>query len=227
MIVIASHDNVDCLSNILQDMDNCDLASNDVLIIDTNSKDKNFKDRFLEFKNIYPRYIFERLDYDCWDSGAYIHAYKKYSSDKYVFLQDSLRVTNPNIFKIISERLNNTDILGLFNFFYSYDSTEQKNWAEDGIPFNSLPDCGIFGPIFSINKNSMDKIPNDWLKYPTNKMQACGMERRWALMFHTLGLKKEYLVEFKNNIDWMYHESNRYQTDYCLQYLSKEFKHRI
>ena len=47
MIVIASHDNVDCLSNILQDMDNCDLASNDVLIIDTNSKDKIFfKDGF-------------------------------------------------------------------------------------------------------------------------------------------------------------------------------------
>jgi len=227
MIVVATHDDIDCLAKMIEDISKTELYNNEVLIIDTNSKDINFIKYFSELKKLYPGYIFDRLEYDCWDSGAYIHAYKNYSAENFIFLQDSLRITNPNVFKIISERLQNTDILGLFNFFYSYDSTEQQNWVEDGIPFNSLPDCGIFGPIFSINKNSMDKIPNDWLKYPTNKMQACGMERRWALMFHTLDLKKEYLVEFKNNIDWMYHESNRYQTDYCLQYLNKEFKNRL
>lgn len=227
MIVIAAHNDKTSLDNILSDLTECDLCGHAVLVVDTNSDDSSFKEHFSSLRETYPHFKFDRKDYSCWDSGAYIHAYNNYEDDKYIFLQDSLRIKNPNAFREITTRLDYTDVLGLFNFFYCYDSIEQQEWVEESISFTDLPKFGIFGPIFSARKDALDKIPKDWLKSPSNKMQGCGMERRWALMFQSLNLRVNYLSLFGSNEEWRYHESLEYQTDYCLHYFSKQFKHRL
>jgi glycosyltransferase involved in cell wall biosynthesis len=227
MIVVASHNDVNLLSDILADLSNCDLNGHEVLIVDTNSADPAYLKEFQKNKIKYPQFNFIRKDYTCWDSGAYIHAYNNYDADKYIFLQDSLRITNPNVFKEITVRLDSIDVLALFNFFYFYDNEEQQQWVEEHIPMCYLPMCGIFGPVFSARKDALDRIPKHWLKEPTNKLQGCGMERRWALMFHALSLRVDYLTHFYSPDHWRQHESVGYQTIYGLRYFSKIFKHRL
>lgn len=226
MIVIATHDDIDSLTNILNDLLTCDLYGHQVLFVDTNSSNSEFINKFNYYKKEYPQFIFDRKEYTCWDSGAYLHAYLNYPSEKYIFLQDSLRINNKHIFKEITIQLDTIDVLGLFNFFLCFDSEEQKLWAENGITINNYPKYGIIGPIFSINKNILDRIPKDWFREPNVKWQACGMERRWALMLNTIGAKIDFLHFFKTYEEWRYHESTLYSTELCTKNFTKYVMNR-
>lgn len=226
MIVIASHDNIDLLSNILQDLTKCNLYGHEVLIVDTNSSNKDYLKGFAELIITYPNFKFERKAYTCWDSGAYLHAFKNYYSDKYIFLQDSLNIINSNIFEEITNKLDNTDVLGLFNFYYVYDSKEQQDWVEEGINFKETPIHGIFGPIFSTTRLALEKIPSEWFREPKTKWQGNGMERRWALMFNEVGCKVDFLHFFQNESEWRSHESTNYQTEFCTSNFKKYFRYR-
>jgi hypothetical protein len=194
MIVIASHDNQQVLRNLLQQISDVDLNGHRVLIIDTNSKKEDYLEEFKKLKKEFKDFIFERKDYDCYDSGAYIHAYKNYNEKSYIFLQDSIEITSPDVFKEWDRLLELYDVVPMYNIWFLYDNAEQASWAEDMIEVSSLPTDGIFGPIFGVTKKAMDSIPNEWLKEPTTKNLACGMERRWSLMFHAVAATKEYMV---------------------------------
>jgi hypothetical protein len=202
MIVVASHDKVDLLDNFLKNLSNIDINGHEVLIINTNSTNEEYIKFFQKSKNQYPQYIFETLDYTCWDSGAYIHAYKNHSSNKYIFLQDSLTITNPKLIPMWDNFLDVYEIVPWINFGYGYDNDGSREWSEDDLPhFNNKPSDSIFGPIFGVTKKTMDKLPKEWLKFPTNKIQGCGMERRWSLMFHLINVSKHYLeyTNFQND----------------------------
>lgn len=218
MIVIASHDSIDFLSNLLQDLAKCDLDGHEVLIVDTNSSDKGYLKSFSNLISIYPEFKFERKAYTCWDSGAYLHAFRQYYSDKYIFLQDSLRINNPNVFKEISEKLNFADVLGLYNFYYFYDTKEQQDWVEEGIEFQKTPVYGIFGPIFFAKRSSLEKIPNKWFREPNKKWQGNGMERRWALMFDAVGCKVDFLHFLQNENEVFHALSNQQNFSKLMKY---------
>jgi hypothetical protein len=193
MIVIATHDNIEFLHMSVDNMSRIVNNKHDVIFIDTNSSSSEFIKEFNSLSREYPKFFFERLNYTCWDTGAYIHSYKKYHSDSYIFLQDSIEIINENYISAYDDLLIENDVVAHTNFGYSYDNEDQKMWAEDGISFENLPEFGIFGPIFGIKRDKMDIIPIEWLKYPTNKNHGCGMERRWSLIFHSKNLRKEYI----------------------------------
>lgn len=193
MIVVASHDRLDLLKNMLLRLSLIDLADHQVLVVDTNSQDEEYLSGIQAVKDEYPWVKFDRKTYTCWDSGAYLHAYRNYPSDKYIFLQDSLMIENENLIQQIDSLLNNVDVVPIFNFKYFYDNEEERRWVEEGIEVTSLPDEGIFGPIFAVTKVALDRIPNSWIKEPTSKLEACGMERFWSLVFHLTGATKRYL----------------------------------
>lgn len=197
MIVIASHNRTDLLDNMLETLSSINLNNNKVLIINTNSDNEEYKTFFEECKLNYPQYIFETLNYTCWDSGAYIYAYKNYHSDKYIFLQDSITITNPKLILMWENFLNIYEVIPFINFRYFYENEDQRLWSEEGLTINSVPQDSIFGPIFGVRKETLDKLPKEWLKYPTNKNEGCGMERRWSLMFHLIDASKHYL-EYTN-----------------------------
>jgi hypothetical protein len=219
MIVVASHNNLDTLGWIVEDLYRIDLNNHEVCIIDTNSNNLEFKEKFHILRNKYPYFKFINLNYTCWDSGAYIWAYNNLKSERYIFLQDSLRILDKNYIKLIDQNLDLYDVVAHINFKYHYENEEQKNWVEDGILFNELPEDAIFGPIFGVKKTTLDKIPSYWLKHPTNKNEGCGMERRWSLMFNQIGASKKYL-----EIEDIPNEVTIYNTR---KYIHKLFYHRL
>jgi hypothetical protein len=197
MIVIASHDRVDLLKNLLNQLSVLDLNGHDVLIVDTNSTNEEYRIFFDESKIKYSHFKFDRKDYPCWDTGAYIHAYKNYPAERYIFLQDSIEITNPKLFLMWDAFLNVYDVVPFINFKYWYENNEQRIFVEKDLPVNEKPNDAIFGPIFGVNKSILDKIPNEWFIEPKNKMEGCGMERRWSYMFHLINASKHY-IEYEN-----------------------------
>ena len=201
MIVVASHNRVDLLDSIIKNLLSINLNNHKVLIVNTNSNNEEYKEFFKECETKYPEFLFHTLDYTCWDSGAYIYAYTTFNSDRYIFLQDSLKITNSNLIPLWDNFLNLYEVVPFINFGYFYDSDEQKIWSEEGLDISSTPKDSIFGPIFGVRKETLDKVPKEWLKIPTNKLQGCGMERRWSLMLHLLHCSKHYIeyTNFKKN----------------------------
>jgi hypothetical protein len=198
MIVIVTHDNIDILNTFLNSLKNVDLNNHEVSIIDTNSQSQNFIDYFFNLKNTLP-YNFYKLDYKCYDSGGYIWAYQNLKSDNWIFLQDSIEIIRPDFIKKIDNKLEQYEVVGGFDFPYSYDPNElQKPWVETDIEFEDYPELGIFGPMFSVRNTTMDRIPKHWLKYPPNKLMQQGMERRWSLIFHSINATKTYLEGYGN-----------------------------
>lgn len=116
MIVIASHDRIDFLKNLLTQLHSIDLNGHTILVVDTNSTDKYFLENIDGLTKSFPNVLFDRKDYDCWDSGAYIHAYNNYISDRYIFLQDSIEITNPNVIIEWDNMLNLNDVVPMYNF---------------------------------------------------------------------------------------------------------------
>ena len=197
MIVVASHNRIDLLDNMLKTLSSINLNNNQVLIINTNSDNEEYKTFFEECKLNYSQYIFETLNYTCWDSGAYIYAYNNYSSNKYIFLQDSLDIKNSKLIPMWENFLDVYEVVPWINFGYFYENEDQRLWGEEGLTIGNNPHDSIFGPIFGVRKETLDKLPKEWLKYPTNKNEGCGMERRWSLMFHLINASKHY-IEYTN-----------------------------
>lgn len=194
MIVIASHNNKNLLKNILENLTNIDLNNHKVLIVDTNSSDPEYLQYFQEAKIQYTNFIFDRKEYTCWDTGAYIHAYKEYKDEKYIFLQDSLKITNKKLIPFWDAFLDVYDVVPLINFGYWYENEEQKKYGEEDLPNHvDRPKDSIFGPIFGVNCSVLDRIPLEWFKEPKNKMEGCGYERRWSYMFHLVNASKHYI----------------------------------
>jgi glycosyltransferase involved in cell wall biosynthesis len=218
MIVIASHNRIDLLDEILKSLTQIDLCGFEILVVDTGSTDPNY----IHFKETivgkYPQVIFDRREEKCYESGAFIHAIKNYRRDRYIFLQDSLVVTNKNFVKNINEKLENCDVLPFFNFrlflhknvapyltacwvpstdenyYLHYDNMYEANWAEHGLQPLTYPQNAFWGNMFAVNRETLDKLPPEWLDHePRNKTESCAMERRWALMFHKIGAKVEFL----------------------------------
>jgi hypothetical protein len=218
MIVVASHDRVDLLELMLKRLNEINLNGHNVLIVDTNSSNTEYQNRFNELQIQYSNFTFDKLNYTCWDSGAYIHAYKNYPSENYIFLQDSLDITERNIIPIFDNFLKVYDVVPVFNFGYGYESEEQKIFTEQNLPITSLPTWAIFGPIFAVRRETLDKLPKEWIIHPTNKVQGCGMERRWSLMFHLINASKHYL------------ELENFKKDHTIftskRYINKQFFYR-
>jgi len=197
MIVVATHDNINFLQTMLNRLSKIDLNGHKVLIVNTNSTNLEYINYFTTLPSKYSQFKFDTINYDCWDSGAYIHAYRNYKADKYIFLQDSISIMNQKLIPMWDALLDVYDVVPFINFGYGYENNEQKLFAERGLPVSILPLYAIFGPIFGINRRTMDKIPEEWLIAPSNKNEGCGMERRWSLMFHIIGASTHYM-EFEN-----------------------------
>lgn len=203
MIVIAAHDRIDLLINLLNDLTNIDLNDHKISVIDTNSKMEEFKNEFKSLHIRYPNINFISLDYDCYDSGAYIYSFLKYNEEKsFIFLQDSIRIVNCNFVKEIDKKLESVDVLPFFNFIFSYWNEEEKVWSEQDINVPIIyPKYGFFGPMFAVNSEVMRKFDPVWFdKIPKIKRQQTAMERRWAVLFNIIGAKIEFLNYLEPNI---------------------------
>ena len=101
--------------------------------------------------------------------------------------------------------MDSNDVAPVFNFGFGYDTYGQQVWAEQHLPpIDIYPEWGIFGPMFGVNKHTLDKLPSEWLIEPSNKIEGCGMERRWAVMFHLINASVKFLDFIPLEDFWLY-----------------------
>ena len=199
MIDFAVNDRTDYIERILNKLN--EFNKIDVLIVDTNSNNNNVIDFYnmLDKNKFNYKIYFDRVETDCYDSGAYIHSFKKYKSDFFYFFQDSIEFINEDIFNDINKLLNIYDVVALSPFPLLFDNKEQVDWITSNLPISEIMKVsnrrmyGIFGPMFFIKRKTLEKIPDNWLVYPTIKNQAMAMERKWSIMFNILDFKTVYL----------------------------------
>ena len=170
----------------------------DILVIDSCSNDTSYLDR------LYNEFGVIRDDYrnPNYIDGVIWHTYKNYNRKKYCFIHDNL-IINRNIMVDIEPDLT------VYSYFRSCfkpnanvsapiigleDSIESLEWLYDNlqkIHLNSVEIFdGIFGPMFNVDKNILDKIyAMGWsdVFLPKNKPQAGQMERIWGMVMTYLG----------------------------------------
>jgi hypothetical protein len=185
MIIIATNNGKRNLIELLENLNELDLSCK-VCIIDTGSTDQESLDFLNELDDV-NNYNFEieiyQTPYKGYDTGAYIYAINNIESDRYYFIQDSLRIKSKDFFNLIDDKLKPGVVVPLITFSSNlYDYQEQIEFCIKN--FGSFEfEKGIFGPIFSILSEDVQKIDKKYLVYPTNKSLQMGMERGWAVIF--------------------------------------------
>jgi hypothetical protein len=185
MIIIATNNGKQNLIELLGNLKEFSF-SRKVCIIDTGSTDQESIDFLNELSDV-NNYNFEiqihQTPYKGYDTGAYIYAINNIESDRYYFIQDSLRIKSKDFFNLIDNKLKPGVVVPLITFGKDqYDSLEQLEFCikNFGSPYYKK---GIFGPMFSILSEDVQKIDKKYLVYPTNKTLQMGMERGWSLIF--------------------------------------------
>lgn len=195
MIVIATNNGKQYLQELLSDFENIKIED-EISIIDTQSTDKDSLNFLEELKtnSIYNLKInVHQTQYRGFDSGAYIYAINNIESDVFYFMQDSIRIKSIEYFNEIKRKLKVGTVVCLISFPSNFfDSHEQRDFCNTN--FDSIDyDTGIFGPIFSITKDDIEKIDKKYLIYPKNKIQQMAMERGWSIIFKKYGITIESL----------------------------------
>ena len=197
MIVIATNNGKSLLTDLLFDLDNINPKCG-VSIIDTQSTDLESQ-LFLNYLELENPYKFDikvyRTPYKGYDSGAYMYAMNNIKADRFYFLQDSIRIKDPNIFENFDNKLKVGTVVPFIAFPGNlYDNQEQIDFCLKTYGRSEFTK-GIFGPMFSILNEDVQKINKELLVYPTNKVLQMGLERGWAIIFDICGFNIEPLEE--------------------------------
>ena len=184
MIIIATNNGKNYIENLLSDLENLKTKEK-ISIIDTQSSDDsyNFLNNIIEKRKFDLSIKLLQTPYRGFDSGAYIYAINNLISDKFYFLQDSIRIKNKNFFKEIDKKLSLNNIVCLITFQSNfYANYEQMKFCTDN--FESIDyNKGIFGPMFAISYDDIKKIDKKFLIYPHDKNTQMAMERGWSIIF--------------------------------------------
>lgn len=185
MIVIATNNGHICLSELLNSMTNIDICNEKILIIDTISDDVSSIDYLKQVNSLYPKLdiTIETTPYRGFDTGAYIYAYNEYNVDTYIFLHDSVTISNKNFIKDIHSYLRTHDVVAYncFDFMGNGDG-EWQTFFEQNTGRETYK-MGIFGPMFACNRVALDGIKVHDIIIPTNKNQQTCFEGIWYTLF--------------------------------------------
>lgn len=197
MIVIATNNGKKLLIDLLSDLEKINPKCG-VSIIDTQSSDLDSQ-LFLNNIELENPYKFDikvyRTPYRGYDSGAYMYAMNNIKADRFYFIQDSMRIKDFNIFENVDKKLKIGTIVPLITFPSNlYDSQEQIEFCLKTYGRSEFTK-GIFGPMFSILNEDVQKINKKFLVYPTNKILQMGLERGWGIIFDICGFNIEPLEE--------------------------------
>lgn len=188
MIVIATHNGKNHIAELLTNLKEVDLTTS-VAIIDTGSEDESFE--YIKTLNNSSEYPFKvevhQTPYRGFDTGAYIYALNNIKAERFYFMQDSIRIKDSRFFKNIDSKLLPGTVVPLVTFGANvYDDQEQVDFCVKHFESSNF-ERGIFGPIFSILNDDIQKIDKRFLVWPTSKVLQMGMERGWSVLFKKYG----------------------------------------
>ena len=93
-----------------------------------------------------------------------------------------------------------TPVCGWASFPLFFDNAEQESKVVYQYPSVKRPEHGIFGPIFWVERKTMEALDRygRFPATPESKMDAQGTERAWAFAFSALGITPTFLHEWSN-----------------------------
>lgn len=165
-----------------------------IVVVDSNSDDKSY------FRRIADKAIVEDVANTNYEAGAFWHVVKKYYSDHYVLLQDSMLI-----------KRNITEFVGDFKAFINFfESSENQTMIYSGITnevYNKrigellgelkFPESynesftGVFGCNMLVSREMVDRMLgfkcDEHLK-PTNKFDSEIAERAFGIIAKRLGV---------------------------------------
>jgi hypothetical protein len=202
MIVVATNNGINFLPNLLSDLEKLNIEE-EISIIDTQSNDSEFID-YLENLKSFNKFNLNinvyQTPYKGFDTGAYIYAIQNLKSDRFIFLQDSIRIKNMGFFNLIDEKLKTSNVVTLLTFDGNWwDNQIQKDFSLKHFG-TTIFETGIFGPMFTISYLDSQKIEKNLLIYPENKEQQKAMERCWDIIFKKTSLTVDNLEGNHNDL---------------------------
>jgi glycosyltransferase involved in cell wall biosynthesis len=204
MIVIATNNGNEYLPKLLTSIELHGTENHKICIVDTGSTDEAF---LIYLNNLdSAKYIITHTPYKGYDTGAYIHAYRNFIDDEYIFMHDSIEILTNDWISCFKQ--NDPDVCYYSAFDICYDNDEQLNHLMDIGIHNPDTVKGVFGPIFYIKTHILDLISQTYNLsdiLPKNKMEQMGMERGWAMMIDSVTSNRTYLSDF---FEWWNRSNN-------------------
>lgn len=208
MIIIATNNGKHYLLDLLSDLERFEVKY-EISVIDTQSSDQESLNFLEELKNNNPYNLkinVYQTPYRGFDTGAYIYAINNFNSDVFYFMQDSMRIKTSNYFEAINNTLNEGNVASLLSFAPGFwDNQEQKDFCDRCFESTDY-DSGIFGPIFSVRREHIEKIDKKYLIYPSNKLEQMAMERGWSILFKKYGIPIKS-IQGEHNRDMLFMDS--------------------
>jgi hypothetical protein len=173
------------LDKLLESIESIEFKG-DVVVVDTGSTDYKSLEylELLKTKKFNFNLIVDSTT-DKYSTSAYLYAVKKYKSEYYIFLQDSIVIKDKNIIIDIEEKLTENNIVCFVkgnSIQYDFDNNTQKEFIYNCIGQTEY-DYLVFGPMFSIKGKTIDNIIDQIKLRPTNKNEDSGMERGFGVLF--------------------------------------------
>jgi hypothetical protein len=186
MIVIATNNGKEHLVNLIFSIHQHGINEK-ILVVDTNSSDpehlqylESLKNRGIEVTTTPGRNF---------DTGAYLWAYQNYAAETYHFMHDSIMIKSRTFITDINALLNDYDVIPYI--WFTHMGHGDINWKDfmdaNKVSYNYT--YGIFGPMFSCKKTTLDKLPLGELVLPKDKTQQTAFESIWPMFFESNGLR--------------------------------------
>jgi len=189
MIVIATNNGKLYLKRLFNSISNHNINEK-VLIVDTGSTDEDHLNYLKELEKK-DNVEVTQTPYKCYDTGAYIWAYNNFTADVYHFMHDSIEIKDPEFLQKVNTELKDADVVSYITFnFAGYGDKDWQDFLIKNIGHYDYK-IGIFGPMFSIKKESLNKLPIEKLSLPINKNQQTAFEGIWPEFFtqHNMSIK--------------------------------------
>jgi len=204
------------IENILNSIESIGYLD-DVLVMDTGSTNLESIEYLKSLKDNNPFSFNLMIDefVGNYPTGAYISAFKKYKSEYYIFLQDSMSIKDPNFVQEVENRLTDNNVVCLFECkTCGYDNDQQREFVYNSIGETEY-DTLIFGPVFFAKHDVLGRVFDQIKILPTTKPEESGMERAFGVLFKKNGID---VVAMEGEYDYfkMVYDQTKYVTKYHL-----------
>ncbi|HQU17487.1 MAG TPA: glycosyltransferase family A protein [Fimbriimonadaceae bacterium] len=188
MIVVATNNGHRFLPELIRSIEECGDGGHEVVIVDTQSSAPEAQE-YLSTLAAYSgplRLSVDQTPYKGYDTGAYLHAFRKLAADSYIFLQDSACPKEPGWTEAFTSRLTyGVGCVPWLTFPLQWDEEGQLEFIRQQYRTDRVPPLGVFGPMFAASRESLLKL--DQMKLldaiPSTKVEQQAMERGWPLAF--------------------------------------------
>ncbi len=207
MIVIATHNHNIALLRLLKSIQQNGGAER-ILVVDTCSP-QSLKSLRKTIQSTYPSVVLDRTAKPDYDTGAYLHAFRYYKDEEYLFLHDSLEVIQPDFMTAFRQTATDLDTvvpwMGVEPFYTAYTDVHFSiltKLFKEPHPLSSPPSYAFFGPIFYASRQGMEKMQSaGFLNFaPQNKTEAQVTEQVWSLWASRSGLAVKPVSTLWRNI---------------------------